>query len=166
MAHVSARGIISNKLRYTASFPNLYYNLLTKIIIKYRLNSYLRLRIFTPLIIYSVISFFFAMLNLPWQVHFDAHFSNKAKGFFCSYALFLVGMSALGLVTEVFATFPKFLPFMAYLLVCLIISNVSVAAVPVDLQVWLFKYYPAMVFYHINRGLRLVFLFSSTYIYT
>lgn len=49
-----------------------------------------------------------------------------------------------GLATEAVITVigPKF---MAYALVALIISNVSVAAVPVDLQVWFFKYYPAML---------------------
>ncbi|TIA94537.1 hypothetical protein E3P92_04192, partial [Wallemia ichthyophaga] len=95
------------------------------------------------------------MLNLPWDVHFDAHFSNTAKGFFCTYALFLVGMSALGLATEVIITVvgPKFMP---YALVALIIANVSVAAVPPDLQVWFFKYYPAMVYYHLNRGVRCI----------
>ncbi|EOR04816.1 Nitrosoguanidine resistance protein SNG1 [Wallemia ichthyophaga EXF-994] len=119
------------------------------------LSSYIGMRILVPLCLYVVISLLFAMLNLPWDLHWDAHFSNTAKGFFCTYALFLVGMSALGLATEAIITVigPKF---MAYALVALIISNVSVAAIPVDLQVWFFKYYPAMVYYHINRGIRCI----------
>ncbi|TIA86348.1 hypothetical protein E3P99_03710 [Wallemia hederae] len=120
-----------------------------------KLSSYIGMRILVPLCLYVVISLLFTMLNLPWDVHFDAHFSNTAKGFFCTYALFLCGMSALGLATEAIITVigPKF---MAYALIALIISNVSVAAIPVDLQVWFFKYYPAMVYYHINRGVRCI----------
>ncbi|TIB58762.1 hypothetical protein E3P77_04176, partial [Wallemia ichthyophaga] len=120
-----------------------------------KLSSYIGMRILVPLCLYVVIALLFTMLNLPWDVHFDAHFSNTAKGFFCTYALFLVGMSALGLATEVIITVvgPKFMP---YALVALIIANVSVAAVPPDLQVWFFKYYPAMVYYHLNRGVRCI----------
>lgn len=39
---------------------------------------------------------------------------------------------------------------MPYALVALIIANVSVAAVPPDLQVWFFKYYPAMLVHSIT----------------
>ncbi|TIA77087.1 hypothetical protein E3P98_04174, partial [Wallemia ichthyophaga] len=114
-----------------------------------KLSSYIGMRILVPLCLYVVIALLFTMLNLPWDVHFDAHFSNTAKGFFCTYALFLVGMSALGLATEVIVTVvgPKFMP---YALVALIIANVSVAAVPPDLQVWFFKYYPAMLVHSIT----------------
>lgn len=99
------------------------------------------------------------MLNLPWDVHFNAHFSNTAKGFFCTYALLLCGMAALGMCFETLAHPLLISPtglateaiitvigpqFMAYALIALIISNVSVAALPVDLQVWFFRYYPAM----------------------
>lgn len=55
----------------------------------------------------------------------------------------LVDDITTGLATEAIITVigPQF---MAYALIALIISNVSVAAVPVDLQVWFFRYYPAM----------------------
>ncbi|TIB72243.1 hypothetical protein E3Q18_00284 [Wallemia mellicola] len=135
------------------------------------LRSYIGMRLLVPLFLYTILSLFFAMLNLPWDVHFNAHFSNTAKGFFCTYALLLCGMAALGMCFETLAHPLLISPtglateaiitvigpqFMAYALIALIISNVSVAALPVDLQVWFFRYYPAMVYYHINRGIRCI----------
>jgi hypothetical protein len=78
---------------------------------------------------------------LPWS-RFHAPFGAKysyAGGFFLYFVYTYMGMTALGLATEAMITIltPRF---MTFFLIPLIISNVSVASLPFDLQPWFYKY--------------------------
>jgi hypothetical protein len=70
-----------------------------------------------------IISFFFAMVSLPFKVSFDAHYTYAGGFFLWAFTLFL-GMSSVGLATEFAITIlgPRF---MAFFLIPLIIVNVS-----------------------------------------
>ncbi|KAK4686647.1 hypothetical protein P7C73_g3478, partial [Tremellales sp. Uapishka_1] len=116
--------------------------------------SYLKYRIFVPLALYAVVSFFFAMINLPFKVHFAAHFTY-AGGFFLWWVSLYLGMASVGLATEFAITIlgPKFI---AFFLVPLIIVNVSVASLPHDLQPWIYRYGVAMPFYNCGRIVRCI----------
>lgn len=86
-------------------------------------KSYIMYRLITPMLLYLIVSFFFAMINLPFKVHFDAKYSTAAGFFLWAVTLFL-GMASVGLATEFAITIlgPKF---MAFFLIPLIIVNVS-----------------------------------------
>ncbi|KAF8748812.1 hypothetical protein RHS01_10530 [Rhizoctonia solani] len=103
-----------------------------------KLRSYLYLRILVPLGLYLPLSLAFAMVSLPFHAPFGAKYSY-AGGFFLYFLYTYMGMTALGLATEAMVTIltPRF---MAFFLIPLIISNVSVATLPFDLQPWFYKY--------------------------
>ena len=63
------------------------------------------------------------MINLPFKVHFDAHFTY-AGGFFLWWFTLYLGMAAVGLATEFMITLIG-AKFMAFFLIALIIVNVS-----------------------------------------
>jgi hypothetical protein len=69
------------------------------------------------------IALLFAMINLPFEVNFGAHFSYAGGFFFWAFSTYL-GMLALGLAVELALSVigPKFIGFF---LVCWIIVNVS-----------------------------------------
>ncbi|KAF8748820.1 hypothetical protein RHS01_10535 [Rhizoctonia solani] len=103
-----------------------------------RLRSYLYLRILVPLGLYFPLSLAFAMVSLPFHAPFGTKYTY-AGGFFLYFVYTYMGMCALGLATEAMVTIltPRF---MAFFLIPLIISNVSVAVLPFDLQPWFYKY--------------------------
>jgi len=111
-------------------------------------------RIALPLFLYFWISLIFAMLNLPFKVPFGAKFTY-AQGFFLWWIFLWVGMASLGLATEFFITIlgPKFV---AFSLIPLIIFNVSVVALPHELQPWFYRYQPAAPFYQLSRAVRVI----------
>ncbi len=78
-----------------------------------------------------------------------------AGGFFCFWFLMFLGMASVGLATEFFITLigPKFVSFT---LIPWIIANVSVAALPHELQPWIYRYGVAMPFYNANRAIRTI----------
>lgn len=86
-------------------------------------SSLLMYRLAQPLILYLPVSFLFAMVSLPFKVHFDAHYTY-AGGFFLWAFILYIGMASVGLATEFAVTIigPKFTGFF---LVPLIIANVS-----------------------------------------
>lgn len=86
-------------------------------------RSYIIYRLAVPMILYLPISFLFAMVNLPFEVHFDAKYTYAGGFFLWAFTLYL-GMASVGLATEFAITIlgPKF---MAFFLVPLIIVNVS-----------------------------------------
>ncbi|CAE6438385.1 unnamed protein product [Rhizoctonia solani] len=103
-----------------------------------RLRSYLYLRILVPLGLYFPLSLAFAMISLPFHAPFGTKYTY-AGGFFLYFVYTFLGMCALGLATEAMVTIltPRF---MAFFLIPLIISNVSVAVLPFELQPWFYKY--------------------------
>lgn len=117
-------------------------------------RAYIAYRILAPLVLYFIISFFFAMVNLPFKIHFGAHFTY-AGGFFLWWFVLFLGMTAVGYATEFAITIvgPKFVSFF---LVPLIIANVSVVTYPHELQPWIFRYGVAMPFYNCSRIVRTI----------
>ncbi|KIR35936.1 endoplasmic reticulum protein [Cryptococcus deuterogattii MMRL2647] len=117
-------------------------------------RSYIMYRLVSPLCLYFPVSFFFAMINLPFKVDFDAHYTYAGGFFLWWFALFL-GMAAVGLSTEAAITVlgPKF---MAFFLVPLIIVNVSVVSLPHELQPWIYRYGVAMPFYNCSHIVRTI----------
>jgi hypothetical protein len=117
-------------------------------------RAYIAYRLISPFVLYFFLSFFFAMINLPFHIKFDAHFTY-AGGFFCFWFLMFLGMASVGLATEFFITLigPKFVSFT---LIPWIIANVSVAALPHELQPWIYRYGVAMPFYNANRAIRTI----------
>ncbi|ADV22219.1 endoplasmic reticulum protein [Cryptococcus gattii Ru294] len=117
-------------------------------------RSYIMYRLVSPLCLYFPVSFFFAMINLPFKVDFGAHFTYAGGFFLWWFALFL-GMAAVGLSTEAAITVlgPKF---MAFFLVPLIIVNVSVVSLPHELQPWIYRYGVAMPFYNCSHIVRTI----------
>lgn len=86
-------------------------------------KSLLIYRLAQPMIIYLPLSFLFAIVSLPFKVHFDAHFTY-AGGFFLWALTLYLGMASVGLATEFAITIlgPQFTGFF---LIPLIIANVS-----------------------------------------
>lgn len=117
-------------------------------------RAYIAYRIIVPMMSYFVLSFFFAMLNLPFKVHFGAHFTYGGGFFLWWFTLFL-GMSSVGLATEFVITIVG-QKFIAFFLIMLIIANVSVVSLPHELQPWIFRYGVAMPFYNISRVVRTI----------
>ncbi|ORX38840.1 hypothetical protein BD324DRAFT_576967 [Kockovaella imperatae] len=117
-------------------------------------KSYIFYRLASPLLCYLPISFLFAMVSLPFKVHFGAHFTYAGGFFLWAFTLFL-GMASVGLATEFAITIlgPKF---MAFFLIPLIIVNVSVASLPHELQPWIFRYGVAMPFYNVGKVVRTI----------
>ncbi|TXT08647.1 hypothetical protein VHUM_02775 [Vanrija humicola] len=117
-------------------------------------RAYIAYRLIAPVCLYFVISFFFAMVNLPFKIHFGAHFTY-AGGFFLWWIILFLGMTAVGYATEFAITIvgPKFV---AFFLVPLIIANVSVVNIPHELQPWIFRYGVAMPFYNCSRTVRTI----------
>ncbi|WVN89462.1 uncharacterized protein L203_104685 [Cryptococcus depauperatus CBS 7841] len=117
-------------------------------------RSYIMYRIISPICLYFPVSFFFTMVNLPFKVHFGAHYTY-AGGFFLWWFTIFLGMGAVGLSTEAAITVlgPRF---MAFFLIPLIIVNVSVASLPHELQPWVFRYGVAMPFYNCGRIVRTI----------
>ena len=71
--------------------------------------------------LYSVVSLLFVMVNLPFKVHFGAHYTYGGGFFLWWFALYL-GMAAVGLATE-FAITILTAKFIAYFLIAWIIVN-------------------------------------------
>lgn len=73
--------------------------------------------------LFLVLSFFFAMISLPFDVKFDAHYTYVGGFFLWAFTVFL-GMASTGLAAE-FAITVLTDKFLAYFMIPLIIANVS-----------------------------------------
>lgn len=59
-----------------------------------RTSSYIMLRLAVPILCYAIISFFYAMINLPFKVHFGARYTH-AGGFFLWWVTLWLGMGSV-----------------------------------------------------------------------
>lgn len=116
--------------------------------------AYIRYRLIAPIVQYFFVSLLFAMVNLPFKIHFGAHFTY-AGGFFLWWIVLWLGMISVGYAMEFFITIlgPKFV---SYALLAVIISNVSVVTLPHELQPWIFRYGVAMPFYNCSKIVRTI----------
>ncbi|KAG8911645.1 hypothetical protein FRC01_005605 [Tulasnella sp. 417] len=94
------------------------------------------------------------MVNLPFKITFGAKYSY-AGGFFLFWVFVYMGMAALGLATEAMITLltPRFI---AYFLIALIISNVSVASVPIVLQPSFYRYGYGFPVFNLAEAIRTI----------
>ncbi|KIO25208.1 hypothetical protein M407DRAFT_244144 [Tulasnella calospora MUT 4182] len=112
------------------------------------------MRVFVPLVAYIPLSFSYAMVNLPFKITFDAKYTY-AGGFFLFWVFVYMGMAALGLATEAMITLltPRFI---SYFLIALIISNVSVASVPIVLQPSFYRYGYGFPVFNLSEAVRTI----------
>jgi hypothetical protein len=120
--------------------------------LKYR--SLVLMRILVPLTAYVLISCMFSLINVPFKVPFGGMGLTSdpyGAGFMIWWCFTFLGMAVLGLCTEAFISLvgPQFIGFA---LVFFIIINVSVANLPIELQVSLFQYGYAMPFYNLREA--------------
>ncbi|KAH8924979.1 hypothetical protein BT69DRAFT_1349077 [Atractiella rhizophila] len=106
---------------------------------------------------YLNLLFWVSLVSYAFQVPFDRKFGDS--GFLVFWAVNYCSMLALGLATEAMITLttPHFI---AFFLIFWIVSNVSVAGVPPELQYHLYHYGFAMPFYNASNAIRTI-LFST-----
>ncbi|PWN31481.1 uncharacterized protein FA14DRAFT_128170 [Meira miltonrushii] len=118
---------------------------------KLRFRSFVLMRLLVPIPAYFVLSCMFSMINLPFKLSFGGMGYGYGAGFMIWWCFTFLGMCVLGLWTEAALSLvgPQFIGFA---LVFIIIINVSVANLPIELQVSLFKYGYAMPFYNLRQA--------------
>ncbi|KAK0485965.1 hypothetical protein IW261DRAFT_1453011 [Armillaria novae-zelandiae] len=120
-------------------------------------RSLIQLRLLTPLLLYLVISCFYALLSLAFRLPFERKFGRS--GFIVYWMLSFCGMSAVGLALE--ALMPLFTAkFIQLFLMLWIISNISTCLLPLDILPGLYAYGHAAPFYNISRAVRTI-VFST-----
>lgn len=118
---------------------------------KLRFRSFVLMRLLVPIPAYFILSCMFSMINLPFKLGFGGLGYGYGAGFMIWWCFTFLGMCVLGLWTEAALSLvgPQFIGFA---LVFIIIINVSVANLPIELQVSLFKYGYAMPFYNLRQA--------------
>ncbi|KAF9030840.1 hypothetical protein BDZ89DRAFT_646755 [Hymenopellis radicata] len=114
-------------------------------------SSLIKMRLSSVFSSYFVISLFYSLLSLAFQVDFTRTFGRS--GFLIFWMLSYTGMLSVGLLLEAMVTLltPRFLPFF---LITWVIVNVAVASLPLDILPHFFKYGYAMPFYNISAAVR------------
>ncbi|KAG8933505.1 hypothetical protein FRC02_011705 [Tulasnella sp. 418] len=133
MAHAEARSLIAPHLSF---------------------RSYAIVRVVLPLLVYIPLSFSYAMISLPFKLTFDAKFSY-AGGFFIYWLYNYMGMASLGLATEAMLT-ALTQRFVVCFIISLIISNVSTASLPVELQPGFYRYGLGFPVYNLGHAVRTI----------
>ncbi|KIY69434.1 hypothetical protein CYLTODRAFT_372746 [Cylindrobasidium torrendii FP15055 ss-10] len=113
--------------------------------------SLIKTRIVTSFIIYFFISIFYSSLTAAFQVKFGRKYDSA--GFVIFWMLHFLAMSALGLALESMITLltPRFIPFFVILW---LLSNVSVAFMPIDVLPSFYHYGYAFPFWHVSSAIR------------
>ncbi|SJK97669.1 uncharacterized protein ARMOST_00922 [Armillaria ostoyae] len=131
-------------------------------------RSLIQLRLLTPLLLYLVISCFYALLSLAFKLPFERKFGRS--GFVVYWMLSFCGMSAVGLALE--ALMPlltaKFIQLFLMLWIISSVSflhggqfgNISTCLLPLDILPGLYAYGHAAPFYNISRAVRTI-VFST-----
>ncbi|KZP01531.1 hypothetical protein CALVIDRAFT_543632 [Calocera viscosa TUFC12733] len=119
-----------------------------------RTRSYILLRVVAPLLSYLPLSLAFSMISLPFKLPFDGKYTY-AGGFFLYWCFCYLAMCALGLAIEAMITLltPRF----AFLfLIPWIITNVSVAQQPFELDPWFYRYGYGFPVYNLAQAVRTI----------
>ncbi|KAL4265903.1 MNNG export permease-like protein [Pleurotus pulmonarius] len=121
------------------------------------LPSLISTRIVTSISMYFILSLFYSLQSLAFQLPFNRRFGHP--GFLVFWMLMWFGMTALGLAVEAMFTLltPRFIPFF---LVLWIISNVSTCFYPLETLPAFYRYGYASPFYNVSRGIRTI-VFST-----
>lgn len=100
---------------------------------KLKFTSYAMMRILVPMCFYVPIAVMFSLINIPFKLPFDGMGLGYGAGFMLWLCVTWLGMVVLGLGTEAFITLVG-APFIGFALLLWILVNVSVAALPLELQ--------------------------------
>ncbi|KAF9506164.1 hypothetical protein BS47DRAFT_1305609, partial [Hydnum rufescens UP504] len=122
----------------------------------------LLLRVLAPLLLYVPVSFSYAMVALCFKVPFNAKYT-RAGGFFVFWLYTYMGMAALGLATEAMITLLTE-RFMSYFLIPLIICNVAVAALPIVLEPWFYRYGYGIPVYNMGQATRTIIFNTKSHL--
>lgn len=122
---------------------------------KLKFSSYAMMRIFVPLVFYIPLAIMFSLINVPFQLPFKGMGLTYGGGFMTWACITYLGMVVLGLGTEAFLSLVG-PPFIGFALLLWILVNVSVAALPFELQVGLYKYGYAMPFHNLKNAYLLI----------
>ncbi|KAI0049875.1 hypothetical protein FA95DRAFT_1537385 [Auriscalpium vulgare] len=116
-------------------------------------RSLMLMRIFIPITAYFLVSLFYCLLSVAFQVPFARTFGHP--GFLVYWMISWFAMCALGFGVEAMITIltPRFLPFF---LLLWIISNVSVCYFPIELLPRVYHYGYAMPFYNVQQAVRTI----------
>jgi len=115
------------------------------------LRSLLAVRLIVPLVVYFIVSLFYSLVSVAFQVSFNRVFGHA--GFVIYWMLSFLGMAALGLAVEAAVTLltPRFI---AFFLILWIICNVSVSFFPIEILPTVFRYGYATPFYNVSKAVR------------
>ncbi|KAL0954143.1 hypothetical protein HGRIS_005282 [Hohenbuehelia grisea] len=121
------------------------------------LRSLIAIRLTTSVTMYFILSLFYSLQSMAFQLPFDRKFGRA--GFLVFWMIEWLGMTALGLAIEAMLTLltPRFIPFF---LVLWIISNVSTCFYPLESLPGFYRYGYATPFYNISRTVRTI-VFST-----
>ncbi|KAL1690683.1 hypothetical protein GGG16DRAFT_55197 [Schizophyllum commune] len=119
--------------------------------------SLIHVRMTTSFVAYFILSLLYSLLSLAFQVPFDRRYGHA--GFVIFWMVNYVGMLALGLALEAMITLltVRFIPFF---LLLWIISNISVAFMPIEVLPAVFRYGYGFPVYNISHAIRSI-IFGS-----
>lgn len=116
-------------------------------------KSLIKVRLYSTIALYFMISIFYSTLSRAFQADFDTKFGRA--GFFIFWMLNFVGMLSVGLALEAMITLltPKFMPFF---MISWIITNVSVCFMPIEVLPHFYRYGYAFPFYNVSGAVRTI----------
>ncbi|KAL1751377.1 hypothetical protein FB107DRAFT_278701 [Schizophyllum commune] len=113
--------------------------------------SLIHVRMITSFVAYFVLSLFYSLLSLAFQVPFDRKYDHA--GFVIFWMVNYVGMLALGLALEAMITLLTVRAIPVFLILW-IISNISVAFMPIEVLPAVFRYGYGFPVYNISHAIR------------
>ncbi|KAG7441803.1 uncharacterized protein BT62DRAFT_907367 [Guyanagaster necrorhizus] len=116
-------------------------------------KSLIKVRLYSTIALYFMISIFYSTLSRAFQADFNTKFGRA--GFIIFWMLNFVGMLAVGLALEAMITFltPKYMPFF---IILWIISNVAVCFMPIEVLPHFYRYGYAFPFYNVSGAVRTI----------
>ncbi|KAF5369660.1 hypothetical protein D9615_010234 [Tricholomella constricta] len=117
------------------------------------LRSLILTRFATAFIAYFIVSLFYSLLTLAFQLDFTRKFGKA--GFVVFWMLNWVGMLSVGLALEALITLftARFIPFF---MIIWIIVNVSVCLQPIEVLPVVYRYGYAVPFYNVSHAVRCI----------
>ncbi|GLB37060.1 putative protein of unknown function (DUF3533) [Lyophyllum shimeji] len=128
------------------------------------LGSLIRVRMVTPVLIYLILSCFYSLVSMMFELPFDrkcvlcwieVHNRFGRSGFLVFWMISWFGMMAAGLALESMVTLLT-IKYIQIFLILWIISNVSVCLWPIDALPKVYTYGHAAPFYQISRAVRTI----------
>lgn len=115
------------------------------------LRSLIITRFISSFLVFFVVSAFFSLLSLAFQVDFSRHYGHV--GFFIFWMFNWLEMLATGLALETMITLLGS-PYVPYFMLLWVIVNVSVCSYPIEMLPWIYRYGYGMPFYNVSHASR------------